>query len=99
MPWDGPELTIRLPDGAGLLAPYNYTIEATVMNPEYDLNVSNTWEIQTRVKNPLVDRVVDANRSFEGFFLRDLQNIEDDDGAAVLTSAMFAVLVSLWSAA
>jgi hypothetical protein len=89
-------LTVTLPTGAGLLAPYNYTIEATVMNPKYwnpnDINGTNKWAIMTRVSSP-PQRVVDANRSFEGFFLRDLQSIEDDIAFAPVICTFFALLV------
>jgi hypothetical protein len=89
-------LTVRLPNGAGLLAPYNYTIEANVMNPRYDLN-DTTWSIVTRVVNPEVGmRVVDANRSFEGFFLRDLQTIEDDMSGAHIFG-LFWMMVALFA--
>jgi hypothetical protein len=86
---DAEVLTVRLPDGAGLLAPYNYTIEANVMNPRYDLN-DTKWSILTRVVNPEIGmRIVDANRSFDGFFLRELQTIADDiSGTHVFLLAM-----------
>lgn len=70
-------LTVALPTGAGLLAPYNYTIQATVMNPKYDLNGTNKWSVLTAVSQAGYERTVDANRSFDGFFLRELQGIED----------------------
>lgn len=88
-------LFITLPNGAGLLAPYNYTIEATVMNPRYDVNGTNQWSIMTRVTGTHGEspqRVVDANRSFAGFFLRDLQSIEDDISTAPTLSVLFALL-------
>jgi hypothetical protein len=88
-------LTVTLPLGAGLLAPYNYTIEATVINPKYEINGTDTWSIMTRVTGTHGDsaqRVVDANRSFDGFILKELQSIEDDIGGAVMAGALFALL-------
>merc|ERR1712070_1007200 len=54
-----PQLTVRLPDGAGLLAPYNYTIEVEIVNPAFDPlandTVDSTWQIITRVSNQICD--------------------------------------------
>jgi hypothetical protein len=89
---EGEVLTVRLPNGAGLLAPYNYTIEANVKNPRYDLN-DTKWSIVTRVVNPDVGmRIVDANRSFEGFYLRDFQTIEDDVSGAHIFGLVWMLL-------
>jgi len=76
-------LVITLPDGAGLLAPYNYTIDVTVINPKYDVNGTDKWSVLSRVNNPDMQKVVDANRSFDGFFLRDLQGNNEDISNAV----------------
>merc|ERR1712118_205647 len=62
---------VRLPEGAGLLAPYNYTIEVELVNPAFDPNANDTvdatWQIITRVSNADIYREVDANRSFEPY--------------------------------
>jgi len=83
-----PHLTVRLPDGAGLLAPYNYTIEVEIVNPAFDPNandtVDSTWQIITRVSNSEIYREVDANRSFEpyDYYLQKLAVVEDDISSA-----------------
>merc|ERR1711964_62661 len=88
-------LTVRLPDGAGLLTPYNYTIAAEVENPKYDLNDSaNVWRVITRVNNPHTYRVVDANLSFEGFYLREPHKREEDISGSWATSLLLLLLVS-----
>merc|ERR1712146_811318 len=93
-----PHLIVRLPDGAGLLAPYNYTIEVEIVNPAFDPNanetVDSTWQIITRVSNSEIYREVDANRSFEpyDYYLQKLAAVEDDISSAPAGVVLLALL-------
>ena len=93
-----PHLIVRLPDGAGLLAPYNYTIEVELVNPAFDPNANDTvdatWQIITRVSNADIYREVDANRSFEpyDYYLQKLASVEDDISSAP-AGVLFAALL------
>jgi hypothetical protein len=93
-----PYLIVRLPDGAGLLAPYNYTIEVEIVNPAFDPNandtVDSTWQIITRVSNSEIYREVDANRSFEpyDYYLQKLAAVEDDISSAPAGVLLAALL-------
>jgi hypothetical protein len=93
-----PHLIVRLPDGAGLLAPYNYTIEVELVNPAFDPNANDTvdatWQIITRVSNADIYREVDANRSFEpyDYYLQKLASVEDDISSAPAGVLLAALL-------
>jgi len=89
------ELVVRLPNGAGLLTPYNYTIDVKTTNPKHDLNdTANVWKVVTRVNNPDYYRVIDANLSFEGFFLREPQKRQEDLSASWGLPLLFIALLS-----
>ncbi|CAJ1383539.1 unnamed protein product [Effrenium voratum] len=68
--YDNATVSIRFPDGAGLLR-NNYTLEVDVANPGYPPN-STTWSFITRVRNLDGEKIVDANRTLEGFGLIEL---------------------------
>eukprot|EP00930_Biecheleria_cincta_P055124 TRINITY_DN41486_c0_g1_i1.p1 TRINITY_DN41486_c0_g1~~TRINITY_DN41486_c0_g1_i1.p1 ORF type:complete len:2351 (-),score=301.60 TRINITY_DN41486_c0_g1_i1:61-7113(-) len=73
-------VVIRFPDNAGLLRA-NYTLEIDVQNPAYQPN-GTTWSFITRVRNPTGERIVDANRTLEGFELVELVPLRTDEGYA-----------------
>ncbi|CAE7854870.1 mettl21a [Symbiodinium necroappetens] len=68
--YDNATVSVRFPDGAGLLR-NNYTLEVDVSNPGYVPN-STTWSFITRVRNEEGEKIVDANRTLEGFGLVEL---------------------------
>jgi hypothetical protein len=74
-------LVVTLPDGAGLLR-NNYTLEISVMNPAYIPTTPNIWEFITRVRNSEVSKIVDANRTLQGFKLQQLLALTKTEGAA-----------------
>jgi len=73
-------VVIRFPDGAGLHID-NYTVEIDVQNPGYRPN-GTRWSFITRVRNPTGERIVDANRTLEGFELVPLEPLRTDEGTA-----------------
>lgn len=77
---------IRLPNGYGLLK-NNYTLEMSVTNPP-DVFNSSTWQFMTRVSNPqLGSRIVDINRTIEGFDLRTIRAVDlSEEGASLRVS-------------
>eukprot|EP00933_Yihiella_yeosuensis_P044196 TRINITY_DN39290_c0_g1_i1.p1 TRINITY_DN39290_c0_g1~~TRINITY_DN39290_c0_g1_i1.p1 ORF type:complete len:1135 (-),score=188.56 TRINITY_DN39290_c0_g1_i1:127-3045(-) len=73
-------VTIRFPDGAGLLR-NNYTLQVDVVNPGYHPNAS-IWTFISRVRNKDGERIVDANRTLQGFALDELKPMRTDESAA-----------------
>merc|ERR550534_1152594 len=76
-------VTIRLPQGAGLLR-NSYTLSVDVLNPSVEPNTTNTWSFVTRVNS--IDengerhiKIVDASRHIEGFELRTLEKVREVD--------------------
>eukprot|EP00439_Symbiodinium_sp_Y106_P061713 s59_g9.t1 len=78
--YDNATVSVRFPDGAGLLR-NNYTLEVDVSNPGYVPN-STTWSFITRVRNEEGEKIVDANRTLEGFGLVELLPMRTDEGSA-----------------
>lgn len=84
-------LYVRLGRHAGLLTPYNYTIEVDVINPKFEINTTNIWTFKTQVRHPAerpgdpdTVKIVDANLNIMGFFLRDLERAPDDVSQAAI---------------
>lgn len=78
--YDNATVSVRFPDGAGLLR-NNYTLEVDVSNPGYVPN-STTWSFITRVRNEEGEKIVDANRTLDGFGLVELLPMRTDEGSA-----------------
>merc|ERR1719454_461640 len=89
--FDNSTVVIRMPEDAGLsnkiskpgggLLKNNYTLEIDVLNP-VNYSTDNTWSFVTRVRNPSGQRIVDANRSLEGFQLNELVPLNLDESSA-----------------
>jgi len=90
--YDNATVSIRFPDGAGLLR-NNYTLEVDVANPGYPPN-STTWSFITRVRN-LGEKIVDANRTLEGFGLIELLPMRTDEGGAAGTLLAVPLVLAL----
>merc|ERR1719163_2130611 len=75
-------VTVRFPNGYGLLI-NNYTFSVDVTNPEFEPNVTTRWSFVTRVRNHEVgERIVDANRTLDGFVLRKLEPVVHTENTA-----------------
>merc|ERR1719324_587955 len=86
--FDNSTVVIRMPTSEGLsnqhtggLLKNNYTLEIDVLNP-VNHSASNTWTFVTRVRNPSGQRIVDANRTLEGFSLNQLVPLNLDESFA-----------------
>eukprot|EP00931_Biecheleriopsis_adriatica_P064212 TRINITY_DN39027_c0_g1_i1.p1 TRINITY_DN39027_c0_g1~~TRINITY_DN39027_c0_g1_i1.p1 ORF type:complete len:2314 (+),score=334.39 TRINITY_DN39027_c0_g1_i1:107-7048(+) len=90
--YDNASVTIRFPDGSGLLR-NNYTLEVDVINPGYQPN-STIWSFITRVRNDDGERIVDANRTLEGFGLVELLPMRTDEGYAKRLACLSASLLA-----
>jgi len=91
-------VVVRFPDGAGLLRA-NYTLDVDVINPGYQPN-GTTWQFVTRVTNPeLGERIVDANRTLEGFALVELLPMRTDEGFAERLARLSMLLAFVFLAA
>jgi len=88
-------VVIRLPDGKGLI-PNNYTLTIDVENPAYEPAGDNLWEFETRVRNPMVgQRIVDANRTLNGFLLQKLVPVSTKEGSAAPRSFWLGLAIEL----
>eukprot|EP00927_Polykrikos_kofoidii_P086339 TRINITY_DN9640_c0_g1_i1.p1 TRINITY_DN9640_c0_g1~~TRINITY_DN9640_c0_g1_i1.p1 ORF type:complete len:2276 (+),score=290.72 TRINITY_DN9640_c0_g1_i1:1085-7912(+) len=75
-------VTVRLPNGQGLLRNI-YTLEIDVVNPGFQPETPNIWEFITRVRNPTIgQRIVDANRTLEGFSVTPMVPLRTVESAA-----------------
>jgi len=74
-------LSNRLKIGPGGLLKNNYTVEIDVLNPQ-NHSTDNSWSFVTRVRNPAGQRIVDANRTLDGFMLQYLAPLNLDESAA-----------------
>jgi hypothetical protein len=95
--FDNEQVLITLPDGAGLLR-NRYLLELEVYNPpgfNYSV-INNQWSFITRVRNSEVLRIVDANRSINGFELQPLVPLNLDESAAVPTQPWCSILALAW---
>jgi len=78
---DSNVVVITLPSGAGLSI-NNYTLAINVNNPASVQN-STTWTFLTRVVNPTVGiRIVDVNRTIQGFDLKTIVPVDKTESAA-----------------
>jgi hypothetical protein len=80
--FDNNTALITLPNGAGLLR-NRYLLELEVLNPLNFSAVNNEWSFITRVVNPTTYRIVDANRTLNGFELAELVPLNLDESGAV----------------
>merc|ERR1719313_3141217 len=109
--FDNSTVVIRMPEKTGLsnrhsggLLKNNYTLEIDVLNP-VNHSQDNSWSFITRVRNPSGQRIVDANRTLEGFTLETLVPLDLDESEAhpqfshSLVVALLLVVVQLFQAA
>jgi len=99
--FDNSTVVIRMPEKSGLsnqhsggLLKNNYTLEIDVLNP-VNHSVDNTWSFITRVRNPSGERIVDANRTLEGFSLSELVPLNLDESAALPTRPLSGTSLAL----
>jgi len=96
MGFDNSTLVIRFPRGAGLLVS-NYTMHVDVINPKAATNATldGVWSFETRVRNELIYKIVDANRSIGGFEMSELQleQADSEEGGAPAAASVVAMLV------
>jgi hypothetical protein len=78
--FDNSTVVVRMPEAGGLLK-NNYTLEVDILNP-VNHTQDNTWSFLTRVRNPTGQRLVDANRTLEGFQMQNLVPLNLDESAA-----------------